>query len=163
AAVASWLGALQNTAIELLRWSANTMAIYIAARLLAAPFISHSSPGDDTSGLRGQNSLATFLTEIFGWAVAGAFTGLLIGLGVRWLSLKHNLDVAASNEHGYGFMGLQAARRHAADWLAILGPPWILLSFLIGDAIYVGITSRSLSGERDREWLARAGGWLGSL
>jgi hypothetical protein len=48
-----------------------------------------------------------------------------------------------------------------ATYLAVYGPPWIVTCFLCGEAIYVGVTSRLPYGERDREWLGRAGGWFG--
>jgi hypothetical protein len=43
----------------------------------------------------------------------------------------------------------------------VFGPTWIIFCFLVGEAVYVGVTSRLPYGERDREWLARAGGWFG--
>jgi hypothetical protein len=45
----------------------------------------------------------------------------------------------------------------------VAGPPWILLAFLAGEAVYVGVTSGLPHGEQDREWLARAAGWFGAV
>ncbi len=42
----------------------------------------------------------------------------------------------------------------------ILGVPWVLLSELAAEMIFVGLTSREKKSDADREWLGRAAGWM---
>jgi hypothetical protein len=75
------------------------------------------------------------------WIVAGAVVGLLISCG------------------------LQFADGPTADptLTAILGLSGVVLAYLAGDILYVGASSFSRRGDMDREWLARASGWLAAV
>ena len=44
--------------------------------------------------------------------------------------------------------------------LTVFFPAWALFSFALGDLAFVGANSFADRGDRDREWLARYGGWL---
>ena len=44
-------------------------------------------------------------------------------------------------------------------WYVTLGPPLLLLSFMLAGGLFVGLTSRVLADE-DREWLARGSAWM---
>src|SRR6202022_1142049 len=43
----------------------------------------------------------------------------------------------------------------------VLGPPWLLLSHLVAEGLFVGVTSFEKTSDNDREWLARSAGWYG--
>ena len=155
-AITAWLPQMRGSGIELVRWAYCGMMIYVSARLIAAicAFLRPSRAAKPGSQL---------LLEIVGWAVAGMCTGLLVGVGAHYCLSLAKPDVLASNydtiiklmkefrDFDYGL----------AKIIAVCGPPWIISSFLLGEVVYVGVTSRLLCGERDREWLGRAGGWFG--
>jgi hypothetical protein len=42
----------------------------------------------------------------------------------------------------------------------MFGLPWVLMSFLVGEVLYAGFTSRMRFGDQDREWLGRAAGYF---
>lgn len=72
----------------------------------------------------------------------------------------------------FTFAGLVAgiflgAGLHLGTWLPpgsatllVVGPAWVLLSFVMADVVFVGLNSFAARGEQDREWLARYDGWL---
>ena len=76
--------------------------------------------------------------DLLCWILSGAVVGLLIALG---------LQLAEENTHN-------------ARVIAILGLSTVVLAYLAGDILYVGASSLSRRGDMDREWLARASGWL---
>ena len=57
----------------------------------------------------------------------------------------------------------ERARKHSI-WIIILpvifGVPWILISQLLADMIFVGLVSYEINSDADREWLGRAAGWV---
>jgi hypothetical protein len=55
-----------------------------------------------------------------------------------------------------------AAAQTDKSWLAALGISWTMLSIFAGELVYIGLRSYSPRGDMDREWLARAAGWLGA-
>jgi hypothetical protein len=81
--------------------------------------------------------------ELLAWVFSGIATGALIWLGLVMLQSMHSLDRQ------------QADMRNV---LTVVGTPWIILSLLAGEAIFVGLSSRLMDGDRDREWLGRAAG-----
>lgn len=54
---------------------------------------------------------------------------------------------------------------HAANTResVVLGLSGVVLAYLVGDILYVGASSLSRRGDMDREWLARASGWLSAV
>ena len=76
--------------------------------------------------------------DLAAFVAAGATAGLFLGAGLH-LSELLPPDTAI---------------------LAVLGPAWALLSLAVADLVFVGLNSFAVRGERDREWLARYGGWL---
>jgi hypothetical protein len=152
AAVASYIWArdMDGTSAELWRWVFFGSIVYFTAGLVAA--FRH---------LRGMKDSrkALFPLELIAWAVAGACTGLLIGLGAQLCSRLALPYLVQPSD--YLSLPTDKLRYDLAKYLTVYGPPWILFCFLVGEAIYVGVTSRMPSGERDREWLARAAGWFG--
>ena len=79
--------------------------------------------------------------DLICWILSGALVGLLIALGLQ-LVLQHS---------------------HNARLVAILGLSGVVLAYLVGDIFYVGASSLSQRGDIDREWLARASGWLAAV
>ena len=98
-----------------------------------------------------------FIVQFF----SGAFIGVLIwsGLWLRHLATTSHLEKAAKYD-------------------AVLGVPWYLMSFLLGQVLLAALTSRlyhvqssvqasgnalnPMDGGRYREWWARAGGFYGA-
>ena len=75
------------------------------------------------------------------WVGSGAVVGLLISRGLQF----------ADGSQG------------DPSLTAILGLSGVVLAYLAGDIIYVGTSSFSRRGDMDREWLARASGWLAAV
>jgi hypothetical protein len=74
--------------------------------------------------------------DLLAWTVAGAITGLVLTKGFA---------LAASV---------------SPEWQATLGVSWTMLTVFLGELVYVGLRSYDARGDEDREWLARASGWL---
>jgi len=79
--------------------------------------------------------------DLICWILAGAAVGFLISLGLQFIQGP-----------------LSDARP-----TAILGLSGVVLAYLVGDIFYVGAASLSRRGDMDREWLARASGWLSAV
>src|SRR6266403_771353 len=75
------------------------------------------------------------------WILSGAVVGVLISLGLQ----------------------LAEGHTHNARLTAVLGLSGVVLAYLAGDIVYVGASSLSPRGDMDREWLARASGWLAAV
>ncbi len=79
--------------------------------------------------------------DLICWIISGAVVGLLITLGLQ----------------------LVEGHAHNARVTVILGLSGVVLAYLAGDIVYVGASSLSPRGDMDREWLARASGWLAAV
>lgn len=77
--------------------------------------------------------------DFVSWIVAGVVAGVVLRQGI-WF----------------------AAAQTDKSWLAALGISWTMLAIFAGELIYIGLRSYSPRGDMDREWLARAAGWLGA-
>ena len=77
--------------------------------------------------------------DFVSWIVAGLIAGVVLRQGI-WF----------------------AAAQTDKSWLAALGISWTMLSIFAGEFVYVGLRSYSPRGDMDREWLARAAGWIGA-
>ncbi|MBI1202435.1 MAG: hypothetical protein GC182_07985 [Rhodopseudomonas sp.] len=88
------------------------------------------------------------LRDFSRWAFSGAIYGGCVGLGA----------------HLYTLMMPYAVPRSDSIWLilvpVILGVPWVLLSQLLADLLFVGLVSYEKNSDADREWLGRASGWI---
>lgn len=86
--------------------------------------------------------------DFYRWALSGAVYGGLVGFGA----------------HLYTLMTPYSIPRSDSIWLilvpVILGVPWVLLSQMLSDLIFVGLVSYEKNSDTDREWLGRASGWL---
>jgi hypothetical protein len=91
--------------------------------------------------------LAKLIYELLAQAAAGAVVGIIIWSGL-WLCLSH-----------YGKQEFSSL-----DQVVVFGVPWFLTAFLAGQVLLAGLTSHLIpkSGDRDREWWARASGWYGA-
>jgi hypothetical protein len=76
--------------------------------------------------------------DLICWILAGAAVGFLISVGLESV----------------------VGHTHNARLTAILGLSGVVIAYLAGDIFYVGTSSWSRRGDMDREWLARASGWL---
>jgi hypothetical protein len=107
-------------------------------------------------------------------AVIGLLTFAIAGLGAAWRAELQGqaLDkvawvVAALISGSLVWLGVfvyqaQWPTKGAFDpqtFLVILGVPWLLLSLLIGQMVYVILRSYSEQGDFEREWLGRCCGW----
>jgi hypothetical protein len=84
------------------------------------------------------------------WAASGLVYGALLGFGAHLFTLlSPYVDTTAGPQ---------------LVWVIIiavvLGVPWVLISQLFGEMIFVGLVSYELNSDADREWLGRAAGWL---
>ena len=85
-----------------------------------------------------------YFGDLLFWAIAGGIYGALLGLGVYFAYQMYWGDVP---------FGLPSD-----IVLIIVGVPWILLSQLLAEVIFAGLTSYEAGSDSDREWLARAAG-----
>jgi Patatin-like phospholipase len=94
--------------------------------------------GRAAAGKRGGKILPK---DLLAWIAAGAIVGMLISVGMQFMAWwsDHTAAIAA--------LGLSA----------------VVISYLIGDIVYAGAASFSPRGNIDREWLARAAGWLSAV
>ena len=83
--------------------------------------------------------------DFVAWSVSGLAYGGLMATGL-YLYFVHAVG---------GFWIFQPAQL----LLLICGFPWALMSQLVAEIIFVGLTSWEENSDSDREWLARAAGW----
>lgn len=80
------------------------------------------------------------------WAASGLVYGGLVGFGAHLFTLMHP------------YTGVKSI------WLILLpvifGVPWVLISQLLAEMVFVGLTSYERNSDSDREWLGRAAGWV---
>jgi hypothetical protein len=97
--------------------------------------------------------LRVLFFDLLCWVVSGCIVGVIIAGGMQWIAV------------------------HSASTAAVFGLSGVVLAYLAGDILYVGLSSYmegsrssakpgssiSQRGEMDREWLARASGWLSAV
>ncbi len=91
--------------------------------------------------LAGRTTLKILWRDLFCWIIAGGLVGTLISVVVQWIT--RNSD--------------------QTQLVVVFGLSGIVLAYLAGDILYVGLASFSPRGNVDREWLARAAGWLAAV
>lgn len=108
--------------------------------------------------------------------IALAYTLPWLLLGVVHLAKTGNLDAMPSLAKAlstlgasilagvvfYGLAILASLAMPAANELATLGPPLVLLAYMLPVTLHIGLARRHFS-EMQREWWARLGGWLLAL
>src|SRR5262249_16357096 len=88
------------------------------------------------------------------WPLTGAVAGIMIGYLGEWFRTEEAYRLIES------FDGGDQMHPYGLKVLTVLGMAWIMMSFLTADLIFVGLTSYASKGDPDREWSARASGWL---
>jgi hypothetical protein len=89
----------------------------------------------------GRTTLRILWWDVVCWIVAGATVGTVISVAVQWITRNSDHPQA----------------------IVVLGLSGIVLAYLAGDILYAGLASFSPRGDIDREWLARAAGWLAAV
>ncbi len=84
--------------------------------------------------------------DLVAWTISGALVGSLIALGMELAAPLQRCGATLCDS--------------SAGILVIAGIGWCMLSVLTGELLFVGLRSYAPNGDRDREWLARAAGWL---
>lgn len=91
-------------------------------------------------------------SDFIRWAGSGLVYGAAVGLGAY---LYARLDpyvalCAPSSSPTLSHLLLPV----------IFGVPWVLVSQLVAEIVFVGLVSYEVESDADREWLGRAAGWL---
>jgi hypothetical protein len=89
----------------------------------------------------GRGGGRVLLGDLISWILAGVVVGLLISTGMQIIT--HNSQETKA--------------------VVVLGLSGVVLSYLAGDILYAGAASFSPRGYIDREWLARAAGWMSAV
>jgi len=98
--------------------------------------------------------------ELVAWVLSGAAVGTMMALVLRLMEEHRGLMEA---DPAKVTQVIDAAEKAAAIPSVVLGLSGAVGAYLIGDILYVGISSLGPRGEMDREWLARASGWLAAV
>lgn len=86
----------------------------------------------------------TPLASLLLWALSGAAAGALVGVGLDLV--KDHYAPLKPTDH--------------LEPIVVLGVGWIAVSIFLANAIYLALTSLSVFGDLEREWLARSSGWF---
>jgi hypothetical protein len=78
---------------------------------------------------------------LFGWMIAGAIAGGLVGIG-------------------YTLVQHHAGKDLDLRLVTVCGVGWVALSMFLAESIYLGLSSYSRKSDIEREWLARSSGWF---
>ena len=130
-----------------LQWTLLCGAAFLVMRILAWCLVRLHK-----GNTRLARDLRTAFLELPAQAVAGALVGILICTGI-WLWY-----------YELAYYNLAYQLNDLSD-VSVLGLPWFLMSFLMGQVLLSGLTSRLFGreGERNRERLARASGWYAAM
>jgi len=86
-----------------------------------------------------------FMVDWLAWSISGLIYGVLMALGICL------------------YFGLVARglwfEQPKEILLLVCGPPWAFLSQLLGEMVFVGLSSYQAGSDSDREWLGRSAGW----
>ena len=85
--------------------------------------------------------------DVIAWTVSGAVYGALVGLGAYLFSTLGPYQTIP-----YNVLSLLLS--------FIFGVPWMLMSQLAAEIIFVGLVSYEADSDADREWLGCSAGWL---
>lgn len=152
-----------------------TQSIYLRRDFLWSFFSAVFVTSTFTSavGVELAGSVTTFPAILVG-AIIGALifaAGWLAGNPTYWRCRDFLMWTASGLVYG-GFIGLGAHLFTLMDpysdhgelslWLilipVIFGVPWVLLAQLFADMVFVGLSSKEVNSDADREWLGRAAG-----
>jgi hypothetical protein len=141
----------------LLRMAVAGAGCYLLAWLAAGPVLGLLTtrgvlvPGSQTPSGQVWDAVALLVT--------GAATGVLLGVGMHLAAMLRFSTPQGSPPNGVSLSDT-VSLPDSATWLTVLGVSWIILAIFGGELIYIGLRSYSRRGDTDREWLARADGWL---
>jgi hypothetical protein len=82
------------------------------------------------------------------WALSGLVYGGLVGFGAH----LYGVTMPYSGEGAHSIWTILVP--------VIFGVPWVLLSQLFAEMVFVGLVSYEIDSDSDREWLGRAAGWV---
>jgi hypothetical protein len=85
------------------------------------------------------------LQDFLLWMAAGALYGCLMAFGLYWY-----IQIPES-----GIWIFSSVVLHL-----VFGIPWIILSQMIAEIVFLGLSSYQPNSDADREWFGRAGGWM---
>jgi hypothetical protein len=88
------------------------------------------------------------------WMLSGLIYGGLVGLGA------HLYGVTMPYADGTGDSMWTIHSIWTILVPVILGVPWVLMSQLFAEMVFVGLVSYEIGSDSDREWLGRAAGWV---
>jgi hypothetical protein len=114
------------------------LAVLVGAIIGAAIYAVSWVLGRTAAGKHGGKILPK---DLLAWIAAGALVGMLISVGMQFMAWWSDHPKA----------------------IVALGLSAVVTSYLIGDIAYAGAASFSPRGNIDREWLARAAGWLAAV
>jgi hypothetical protein len=91
------------------------------------------------------------------WAVSGIVYGLLVALGA-WFYFK--LASMTPPDLGDTASSILWPFKWPVILMLVAGTPYIVISQLLGEMLFIGATSYESESDGDREWFGRAGGFL---
>ena len=128
--------------------SAIGASLYAISWLCATIWRNHADAYDKGLGKVGEPMARNFV-DFLAWSAAGALFGLLLAVGLKTLWIAT------------GGSTLDNAVSRRVILMIVFGPPWLVLSHLIAEMLFVGVISFERTSDNDREWLARSAGWYG--
>ena len=97
--------------------------------------------------------------DVVAWAASGLVYGALVGLGAGLYAL-----LQPYHPDPQGSPVLVPSNDIRCLLLPIIfAVPWLIMSQLIAEIIFVGLVSYEPNSDSDREWLGRAAGWFAAL
>ena len=94
------------------------------------------------------------------WAASGIVYGALVGFGAYLFALTAPYIADPHNTVSNSISCMPSPDAWRLLLPLILGVPWVLMSQLTAEIIFVGLVSYERDSDPDREWLGRAAGWL---
>ncbi|MBV9065347.1 MAG: patatin-like phospholipase family protein, partial [Methylobacteriaceae bacterium] len=91
------------------------------------------------------------LWDFLAWAIAGAIVGTLIGFA--FFASNHTDDLTPL------LFGMNLPAGKILIYF-IYGLPAVLLAQMLGEMVFIGLTSYEPDSDGDREWFGRAAGWV---
>jgi hypothetical protein len=97
------------------------------------------------------------LGDLVPWVISGAIYGIIVAIGahVYFQATGSPLSDSADAKLSIFFFF-----RIPVILLLVFGTPWVVMSQLIAEMVFVGLTSGERDSDGDREWFGRAGGFL---
>lgn len=105
-------------------------------------------------------------SDAFSLLAVGAFAALLLGYLGAWIVVGRQRRPGFYANFGWWLiasavaavllqLGIRLGHSLHAEWLAVLGPLWVIGAHVLQSTIYVGLRSTRQYADLDREWLAQ--------